>query len=149
MLEYRIMDPSKIKSLPGSARALPVLDPRSNAILKVIEQSKFSTTQEQLAAYAYAWGSKNQEVPRAYRQNFEQNKKTFLSACGSADSKESLTVFNYAVRAGILGHQAAFVEQWQRIFGAGLWIRADPEGHHVSQFLLHIHPDGTARLRYG
>ncbi len=45
--------------------------------------------------------------------------------------------------------QAAFVEQWQRIFGAGLWIRADPEGHHVSQFLLHIHPDGTARLRYG
>lgn len=45
--------------------------------------------------------------------------------------------------------QAAFVEQWQRIFGAGLWIRADPEGHHVSQFLLHIQPDGTARLRYG
>ena len=45
--------------------------------------------------------------------------------------------------------QAAFLEQWQRIFGAGLWIRADPDGDHVSKFLLHIHHDGTARLRYG
>jgi hypothetical protein len=45
--------------------------------------------------------------------------------------------------------KVAFVEQWQRIFAAGLWIRADPEGGHVGQFLLHIHADGTARLRYG
>ena len=45
--------------------------------------------------------------------------------------------------------QAAFVEQWQRIFAAGLWIRVDPDADHISQFLLHVHPDGTARLRYG
>ena len=45
--------------------------------------------------------------------------------------------------------QAAFVDQWQRIFAAGLWIRVDPEEEHISQFLLHVHPDGTARLRYG
>ncbi len=55
----------------------------------------------------------------------------------------------------LLGHaggtfdQEAFVEQWQRIFGAGLWVRADPSGDHVSRFLLHVQPDGTARLRYG
>ncbi len=51
--------------------------------------------------------------------------------------------------AGGMFDQAAFVEQWQRIFAAGLWIRVDPDAEHISQFLLHIHPDGTARLRYG
>lgn len=51
--------------------------------------------------------------------------------------------------AGGTFDQAAFVEQWQRIFAAGMWIRVDPEDEHISQFLLHVHPDGTARLRYG
>jgi hypothetical protein len=95
------MDASKVKSLPTSPSALPVLDPRAKAILEIVEQSEQGTTKEQLAAFAYAWGSGGQEASEAYRQNFERKRNTFLSASGSADSRESLTAFNNTVRAGI------------------------------------------------
>ena len=51
--------------------------------------------------------------------------------------------------AGATFDKKAFVEQWQRIFAAGVWIRVDSTGARVRHFLLHVHADGTARLRYG
>ncbi len=51
--------------------------------------------------------------------------------------------------AGAAFDKKAFVEQWQRIFAAGVWIRVDSTGARVRHFLLHVHADGSARLRYG
>ena len=79
--------------------AIPTEDQQTFAVRQLIGLTQGKTSKEQLAAFAYAWGSVRQEADNTYRQSFERYKKAFLDNAG--DTLDARKRFSQAVRAGI------------------------------------------------
>lgn len=79
--------------------AIPTEDQQTFAVRRVIGLTQGKTSKEQLAAFAYAWGSVKQEADNTYRQAFERYKKAFLDSAG--DTLDARKQFSQIVRAGI------------------------------------------------
>lgn len=88
-------------SLFSPSTTTPAPDALANSVREVIALSEGKTTGEQLAAFAYAWGSGQQEAPQSYRDAYERHKKTFLNAAGNVDPVLKTRKFHQNVRTGI------------------------------------------------